>query len=209
MTVAVIGCTGRTGSLVVEQALARGLHVVAVARHAEPTGDDRIRYLSADVLDRAAMVRVLDGVDAVVSAVGIGASRDQTVLYSDGVANILHGMRTHSITALSVVSAAPVGPRTAQPFLQRRLVMPVLDRFFGATYADMRLMEAELERSEVNWVSLRPPRLVTKPLRGAYRLDAHHPLPRSGSITHGDLATALLDCVAHPPLVQQAAYVAN
>jgi nucleoside-diphosphate-sugar epimerase len=73
----------------------------------------------------------------VVSALGVGTSRARTRVYSEGIANVLEAMRSHGIGRLAVISAAPVGPRGEQPFLERRVVMPVLERLF-ACYEDMR-----------------------------------------------------------------------
>jgi len=210
MKIAVIGATGRTGLQVTEQALARGDDVIALARHPEALRRrPGLAIVAADVLDRAALDQALAGADAVVSALGIGASRQPTVVYSDGTANILHAMGAHGITKLAVISAVPAGPRAGQPFFQRRMIIPVLERVFGATYADMRRMEALLRGSDLDWVCLRPPRLVSKKPVGRYRLDAVRPLPKARSITYADLATALLDSLTRPDLYRRAAYVAN
>ena len=210
MKIAVVGATGHTGRLVIEQALARGDDVVALARR--PEGLPRhpgIVSVAADVLDRAALAEPLAGTDAVVSALGIGASRHPTVVYSEGIANVLHAMDAHGIRRLAVISAVPAGPRAEQPFLQRRMIIPILERVFGASYDDMRLMEAALRGSDLDWVCLRPPRLISKKATGRYRLDATRPLPRARSITYADLAIALLDSLTRPDLYRRVAYVAN
>jgi putative NADH-flavin reductase len=211
MKIAVVGATGHTGLQVVEQALARGHHVMALARHPEaiPRGGQGIVTAAADVLDRAGLAELLAGADAVVSALGIGTSRQPTVVYSEGIANVLHAMGVHGIRKLAVISAAPAGPRAEQPFAQRRMIMPILERVFGATYDDMRRMEALLRGSDLDWVCLRPPRLVSKKVAGRYRLDASRPLPKARSITYADLATALLDSLDRPDLYRRAAYVAS
>lgn len=210
MKIAVVGATGRTGLQVAEQALARGNDVIALARHPEalPRRPGMVSA-AADVLDRAVLTEALAGAGAVVSALGIGTSRQPTAVYSDGTANILHAMAAHGITKLAVISAVPAGPRTEQPFLQRRMIIPVLERVFGATYADMRRMEALLRGSDLDWVCLRPPRLVSKKPAGRYRLDASRPLPNARSITCADLATALLDSLTRPGLYRRTAYVAS
>jgi len=164
---------------------------------------------AADVLDRAMVAKLLAGIDAVVSALGIGASKEPTVVYSEGIANVLYAMDAHGIRKLAVISAVPAGPRAEQPFLQRHMIIPILERVFGASYADMRRMEALLRGSDLDWVCLRPPRLVSKKPAGRYRLDASQPLARARSITHADLATALLDSLDRPDLYRRAAYVAN
>lgn len=210
MKIAVIGATGRTGLHVTEQALTRGDHVIALARHRQALPlRPGLTSAAADVLDRAVLDHALAGADAVVSALGTGASRQPTVVYSDGTANILYAMHAHAITKLAVISAVPAAPRAEQPFLQRRIAIPILDRVFGATYEDMRRMEALLRGSDLDWVCLRPPRLVSRKPAGRYRLDASRPLSHARSITHADLATALLDSLTRPDLYRRTAYVAN
>lgn len=210
MNIAVVAAAGRTGRAVVDEAVDRGHRVIAVARR-DPFGDEHlagVEYRQADVTERDQVMPALRDADAVVSAIGIGASREATVAYSQGTANLLEAMRAHGARPLVVVSAAPAGPRDEQPFMDRHVAMPILDRFFGASYADMRRMETLLQSSDQDWVSLRPPRLLERPARGSYRMAANR-LPRSGSITIPDLAAALLDCLERPDLYHQALYVSN
>src|SRR5258708_3127097 len=122
-------------------------------------------------------------------------------------ADVLH--RAVLTQPLPPAAAVPAGPRAGQPFLQRRMIIPILERVFGATYADMRRMEALLRGSDLDWVCLRPPRLISKKPTGRYRLDASRPLPKASSITYADLATALLDSLSRPDLYRRAAYVAS
>jgi putative NADH-flavin reductase len=210
MKIAVIGANGRTGRIVVKGALARGHQVVAVTRSdgvSEPHGG--LINAHADVRDADALQRALAGADAVISALGVGTSRAPTDVYSTGVRNTLSAMQSKGATKLAVISAVPAGPWEEQPLLQRRIALPILQRFFGASYDDMRRMETILqETSDVDWISLRPPRLVNKPSKGAYRIDTR-PLAKARAITYGDLATALLDSLTRQDLYRQAAYVAN
>jgi hypothetical protein len=118
-------------------------------------------------------------------------------------------MDAGGVRRLAVISASPVGPRAEQPAALRLLALPILDRVFGGAYADLRRMEAVLTgRGDLEWTCLRPPRLVDRPAKGAYRLD-RTPLPRSGSLTYPDLATALLDSVDGDEPRTGMLYVAN
>jgi putative NADH-flavin reductase len=111
MKIAVVGATGRTGLQVAKQALARGDEVIALARHPEalPRLGPAMASAAADVLDRAVLAEALAGADAIVSTLGIGASREPTVVYSDGTANVLQAMDAHGIRKLAVISAVPAG----------------------------------------------------------------------------------------------------
>jgi hypothetical protein len=118
-------------------------------------------------------------------------------------------MESNGAGKLAVISALPAGPWEEQPLLQRRIALPILTRFFGASYDDMRRMETILqETTDLDWISLRPPRLVNKPSKGAYRIDTR-PLSKARAITYGDLAAALLDSLERQDLYRRAAYVAN
>ena len=210
MKVAIIGAAGRTGMQVVLQAIERGYEATAVVRTPSnvTVRHDNLSVVQGDVTDLETLVCAFGGCDAVISALGTGTSRSATTVYSAGVANELKAMHSLGISTLAVISAAPVGPRQEQPFLERRVAMPLLERFFGPIYEDMRRMETLLEGADVDWTCLRPPRLVDKPMTGAYRIDAK-PLPKARSLTFGDLAAALLDSLAEPERHRHAAYVAN
>jgi putative NADH-flavin reductase len=212
MKIAVIGANGHTGRIVVRDALASGHQVTAVARASSELwdpDDEHLTHARADVHDPDALTRALDGANAVVSALGIGNSRAPTDVYSTGVRNTLGAMRAAGADKLAVISAVPAAPWAEQPILQRRIALPLLQRLFGASYDDMRRMEAILVKTtDVDWISIRPPRLVDKPPNGAYRIDTR-PLAKARAITYGDLATALLESLTRQDLYQHAAYVAN
>ena len=178
MKIVVVGAGGRTGRIVVKDALARGHQVVAVTRAdgAWEPDDDNLVKARADVRDADALKRALVGADAVISALGVGTSRAATDVYSIGVRNTLRAMQSNGAAKLAVISAVPAGPSAELPILQRRIAVPLLRRIFGF-YDDMRRMEAILgEATEVDWISRRPPRLVNRRPRGTYRI--HAPAPK-------------------------------
>ena len=86
MKIAAIGAAGRTGRYVVEQALARGDDVIAIAGTPENIGlrHDRLTLVRADVRDRDELAAAIDGADALISALGTGSSRGPTDVYSLG-----------------------------------------------------------------------------------------------------------------------------
>jgi putative NADH-flavin reductase len=211
MKIAVIGAAGRTGRQVVSQALDRGHEVVAVARSPEKldVSGVRLTVAAADVHDADALAAAVVGADAIVTTFGAAAGRKPLDIYSTGITNVLAAMDGGGIRRLAVISASPAGPRAEQPVALRLFVLPILDRFFGGAYADLRRMETVLaRRSDLAWACLRPPRLLDRPATGAYRLD-RMPLPRSRSLTYPDLATALLDCADGTEPRTGTLYIAN
>jgi len=80
-----------------DQALSHGHSVVALARRPDDIAlqHARLAVVKGDVLDAHSLGPACDGVDAVISALGIGASRAPTRVYSDGIRHILTAMQAH------------------------------------------------------------------------------------------------------------------
>ena len=98
MKLVVFGSTGGIGSKVVEQALAAGHEVTAVARQpsAITIRHERLKVIAGDVLDERSVRGPIVGQDVVVSALG---ARDlkPTSIYSEGVANIMQAMQAAQV----------------------------------------------------------------------------------------------------------------
>jgi putative NADH-flavin reductase len=207
----IFGATGGTGQHLIRLALQRGHDVTAVAR--EParvaTTHDRLAVRAGDVLQPDSLPVAVEGADAVISALGNGASRGPTRIYSAGVANVLEAMRASGVRRFVAISAAPVAPRSEATAAQRLLVLPLLHRIFGSTYSDMRSMEELLGASEAEWTVLRPPRLTNGPATGRYRTSHNSNLRGGRRITRADLAAAMLDLLADPAAIRTTIGVAN
>lgn len=188
--IVVFGATGGTGREVVRQGIAAGHDVTAVVRRAsrEFAG---ARTVDVDFSDAQALNAAVAGADVVVSALGARNMKDPTSVYSDGVAAILAAMAADDVRRIVVVSAEPVTPSSEVSRLKAWFAYPLLWRFFGGGYADMRRMEALLAHSDTDWTVFRPPRLTESAPRGRYRT-ATGGLSRALAISRADLAAAML-----------------
>ena len=211
MRVLVGGATGTVGGHVVEQALARGHEVTAIARDSSKLvlEHPRLEKSSADILDADALHPLLDGVDAVVSTVGIGASRTPTTLYSAGTKNLVDGMAANHVERIVVISSEVAEHWAHQGLLKIWIALPLLQKFLGATYDDMRRMDIVLWESRARWTAIRAPRIRSARATGRYRLSVAGPLKRGWAITAPDMATALLDIAERDDLVRTHVHIAN
>ena len=82
--VAVLGGTGKTGRLLLAELLRRGHRVTVLVRDPDRLGvlAGRVRTISGDSRDPAAMAALVDGADAVLSALG-RTNKDPTLLEQD------------------------------------------------------------------------------------------------------------------------------
>jgi putative NADH-flavin reductase len=211
MRILVPGATGSVGQQVVEQALERGHQVVAIARNPAALTIEHpgLTKVSANILNAPDVVPLLEGVDAVISTVGIGASKSPTTLYSAGTKNLLEGMRAHGVSRLVVISSEVAEHWAHQGPLKLWIALPLLQKFLGATYDDMRRMDIVLWESDSQWTAIRAPRIRTIEGKGRYRLSSDGPLKRGWFITATDMATALIDIAERDYLGRKHVYVAN
>lgn len=192
--IAVLGATGRTGRLVVDRALTRGHHVTAIVRPTATAASVRgSTVVTADPCVPGALAGLLDGHDAVISALG-ATGREPTTVYSGATAEIISTMRPDG--RLLVVSSAGLGvPADAGP--GTRLLAAVLRGIMRHTYSDMARMEHLLAQSELRWTVVRPTGLTDAPAGGP-RISPAADAKVGPRTSRADLADYLLDAVDDP-----------
>jgi putative NADH-flavin reductase len=190
MNLIVFGSNGGIGHNVVVQALEAGHNVTAVARRPESVTiqHPKLTVKRGDVLDAASLAPLLAGQEAVVSAIG-KESRAPTVLYSQGVANILQAMQPAGVRRLLCISATGLDPGQ---WFQHLVAKPILWAILGEMYSDLARMEELVKRSAVDWTIIRPPQLNNKARTGHYQVSCNEHLPAAWSISRADVADYIL-----------------
>lgn len=208
MKIAVLGGTGRTGLLVIAEALGRGHEVAALVRDPARLGDlaDRTRVVTADVRDPAALPTLVAGTDAVVSALG-PVGKDSR-LHQDTAAALITAMREHGVRRFVGTSGAGVSIPGDDKSGRDRTITWLMQRFGGSAVTDKQSESAMWAASGLDWTLVRPPRLVDGPPTGALEHDAH----RSAAATklrRADLAAFLVDLAEGDRYVGEAPLVAE
>jgi uncharacterized protein YbjT (DUF2867 family) len=161
MKLAVFGANGPTGRLLTKLALDEDHDVVAFTRHPDafPIEHRRLQVVAGDVHDSAAVAGAIDGTDGVLSTLGVPFAKTPITVYSDGVANIIAGIRSAGIKRLACVSSSAVGPHP-EPlggFIFEKILQPYVINKLGKTlYDDIRRMEAMVSDSDLAWTIVRP-----------------------------------------------------
>lgn len=190
MRLLVVGASGRTGGLLVAQALGHGHDVTAFVRDAaEVAPGERLRVAVGDAADPAALASALEGRDAVISV--LAARRGEPAgVYADGTANLVRAMTARGVDRLVVASAAGVGGHKRElplPY-QALLLLPRLRRDYEA----MEAMEGEVMLSDLDWTIVRAAALSNRTQTGHYRVVEGPVVPKGLRIARADLAALLL-----------------
>ena len=161
MNIAVFGANGPTGRHLTRLALDEHHDVVAFTRHPDafPIQHPRLEVAAGDVHDVAAVTAAIDGTDAVLCTLGVPFAKTPITVYSDGVANIMAGMRAADIKRFVCVSSSAIGPHP-EPlggFVFEKIMQPYVVNKLGKTlYDDMRRMEEIVSASDLAWTIVRP-----------------------------------------------------
>lgn len=195
MNIVVFGANGKTGRLLIQQALDEGHTVTAVTRHPEqfPLHHINLRVAQGDVFDPAAVERAVAGQDAVLSTLGVPFTRKPIAVYSQGVANIAAAMKRHGVRRIVCVSSSVTDGAhdTGAGFVFDKLLQPIVISTIGrTTYADMRQMEMELANSGLDWTVVRPSGLFETPGVTNYQTAEGH--MRGQFTSRADLANCML-----------------
>lgn len=168
MKIAVVGATGATGRRVVRHALAQGHLVTAVARRPEQLATaDRLSFVRGDVLSPGGLTSALDGVEAVISCIGPERNLSPGTLMSVGVANILTECKRANVRRFVMQSGIGLSDGRELSRLSR-FVVRVSGRIFTAAVADKAVAERMTQKTDMEWVIVRPVGLMDKPAKGRY-----------------------------------------
>ncbi len=190
MKIAVIGSTGRTGRLVIEEGIRRQHAMTAFTRRPDALADiPGLRaVVQGDGRNLEDIRRAVRGQDAVISIVA-PEGRGPTTVISDVARAELTAMQEAGVRRLVTVSVSAIEGH--RPWILINLVRWILRK----PYADFARMEQQVTSSGLDWTIVRPPYLSNGPTTGRVRSQAggkdlaHGPY----HISRRDLAATLLN----------------
>jgi len=165
----VVGATGGTGRQLVEQGLARGYAVTALARNPAALQIDhpQLTVIQGDVLDYGSVETAMLGQQAVVCALGHKRFFYPTRILSAGTSNILRAMEAQQVPRLICETSLGIGDSAGRMGLYYTLfTIPVILPFY---FWDKTRQERVIAASSVDWVIIRPGALKNAAKRDGLR----------------------------------------
>jgi putative NADH-flavin reductase len=194
MRIAVFGGTGRAGSAVLDEALARGHEVRALVR--KPSKPD-VRRPGLEVVqggfeDTDALDHTLEGADVAITAIGITSTARPTLL-EDSVRAIRAGMRRAGIGRLIVVQGAHLAFPGDPNNPGQRLLQAIMGVAMRPLALDGHRLVTLLQADDCDWTVIRMPQLKVGPATGVMKSGTLriHPLKH---VTSGDVGVLALQC---------------
>jgi uncharacterized protein YbjT (DUF2867 family) len=189
MNLLVFGATGKTGSLVVERALAKGHTVTALVRDPFKFTRPNVRVFAGNATNPSDVLAAMHGQQAVIETIGGTTPYKTTTLETDSIHAIISAMHEEQVQRLISISMMGIGESHAQaPFWYKHLLMPT---FLHGSTQDKTNKEASILSSGLDYVIARPPILKDTAALGHVRILG--PGTIGHTITRSDLANFLVD----------------
>ncbi|MDB4920228.1 NAD(P)-dependent oxidoreductase [Mucilaginibacter sp.] len=164
MKILILGATGRTGRLIVEEALKHGydLNVLVRDKNKISFSSKSIKVYQGTPTRIADLAAAMQGCDLIISALGIVRASDAPWsklitaknFISESIKNVIAEADQQSLKRLITVSAWGVGDTKMEiPFWLRWLINYTNLR---PVYAEHELGEKLLANSNLNWTAVRP-----------------------------------------------------
>lgn len=195
-TVLIIGASKGIGRKAVDYALDRDCSVRAMARGADRMDleHERLEKFSGDATDADDVRRALDGVDAVIFALGMPAGLTRLLrpvtVFSRATEVLVDEMEANGPKRLIAVTGFGAGnSRSAMHALEELGHNMVL----GRAYADKNVQEKIIERSSLDWTIARPAILTNGRATGRYKVLTAPESWHNGFISRADVAEFLVE----------------
>jgi uncharacterized protein YbjT (DUF2867 family) len=204
MRLVVLGATGRTGRLLVEQALERGHEVVAYVRRPEAVPErPGLLVVGGQFTDQPAFRSALTGADAVLCAVGPASVKDLfgADLMRRVLPQVADAMAAARVRRLVLLSAYGVGDTVASASTVQRLAFGTAVR---SLYRDKVAAEARLAETGLEVTTVYPMMLTNGPAKDDDVVCEARTVTRvSGmpKVSRATVARAMLDAAEDPATI--------
>lgn len=208
---AILGGTGRSGRLLIDMALAAGHEVRVLAR--DPARlhrqDPRLVPVTGDARDPEAVARLLEGVDAVLSALGPvrGEARgDGSGVMTRAAENLVAAMPGAGVTRLISMTGAGVAQPGDQPKVFDRVIRTALRLSQPDVLRDSEGHVARLRASDLDWTVVRVPMLIDGPAQSVRAGKVGDIGPR---VSRASVATFMLEQLESDRWLRQAPAISH
>ncbi len=208
MRLLVLGASGGVGSLLVEQAVARGHRVTAQTRSAAKlTESDAVSVIVGSPTDDAFLRQHIVGHDAVVLCLGVDRL-GATTLFSDTTKAVIGAMNAATVRRLVAITGVGAGDSKGHGgWLYNAIIYPLFTR---SRYADKDRQEQIIEQSDLEWTIVRPAPFAASAGNGPWQVWTEIPdRLQLRSITRAEVASFILDSLENASFIRQKPFIGH
>ena len=156
MKITVFGTSGKTGRLLIEEALASGHEVVAYARTKESinTVHPKLKVVVGQLSNKEKLKSAISGSDACISTLGGSSMTKHSTEIMEGIANIIAIMEELNVKRFIYMSS--IGAGKSRNFMPQPVRFFIADLMLRVPLADHTANENRIMNSKLEWTIIRP-----------------------------------------------------
>jgi putative NADH-flavin reductase len=197
MKIVVFGASGKTGSLLVEQALKEGHNVIAYVRSAGSikSENSNLEVVVGNLNEKDKLKKAITGADACISTLGGGSLTKHNPAIIEGIDFIVSIMEEAGVPRFIYMSSIGVGD--SRYFMPQPIRFLVVDVMLRVPMADHHINEQRIAKSKLKWTVIRPGSLTDKSQTGNLKHGCEKTkLTGNASISRANVAAFILSQLA-------------
>jgi len=208
MKIVIFGASGKTGTLLTDQALTKGHQVTVYVRRPGSVVQQHpnLKFVTGKLNDTAKLKEAISGADACFSTLGGGSLTKHAPEIISGIKTICTIMETEGVHRFIYLSSIGVGESKyyMAPFIR----FLITDLILRVPFADHNINEQTIIQSKLKWTIARPCSLTDGPLTS----DIHHGsgetmLKGNPKISRANVASFMLEQLADERYVRQGVWL--
>jgi putative NADH-flavin reductase len=206
--IALLGATGKTGSLFLQKALDEGIAVKALVRDKSKITvvHGNLELVEGDVLLEKDVLEAVADTEAVVSLFG-HVKNSPEWLQTKGTTNLVKAMSAYKVSRIISLSGGGLPyPEKDEPKFADKMIRTIMKVAVPKVLNDAIAHHEVLEKSTLDWTIVRGPRLTADAEKGDYRV-GWVGVNASTKIGRADLADFLLKVLKEKSFVHQMPFV--
>lgn len=166
MKIVIFGASGKTGSLLLDEALAKGYKVTAYVRRAGSVVQQHtnLKVIIGNLDDTVRLKEALVGAEACLSALGGGSLTKHSTEIIEGIELIIKLMEHEGIKRFIYLSS--IGAGSSRYFMRPVVRFLLADIFLNVPLSDHTINEEHIMKSKLQWTLVRPGGLTDGPITG-------------------------------------------
>jgi len=156
MKIIIFGASGKTGALLVQQALDANHHVTAYVRRASSISIEHpeLEVVAGNLNDTKKLKEVISEADACISTLGGSSLTRRTPEIVDGIANIVEVME--QVGTKRFIYMSSIGAGESRFLMAQPIRFLIVSLFLRVPLADHNANEKRIADSKLNWTFVRP-----------------------------------------------------
>ncbi len=209
MNISIIGASAGVGYETLKRALDRNHNVTTLSRsEINLPKCSNLKAITGDATDRNDLRRAIQNADAIIVTLGTRKSMEPTRLFSDFAQLLVEVQQEVKIDGVCILVTG-FGAGESKKFVGW-FVQLFLKYFLKDVYSDKTKMEEIVSKSTLNWIIVRPGRLLDKPLTENYRIETElYKGIRIGGINRSDVADYLIKQAENPTELKKYAAISQ